>query len=152
MSNKHTSNQGNPDGQPLIAVVDDDASFLRSLGRLLRSVGYAVATFSSGREFLSSLADYPPQCLVADMQMPAMSGLELQERLGAQGSCVPVIFITAYDTPQMWEQARRAGCFGLLLKPFDNAELLGAIREATGWEAKAPGSGKRGEGCAESAI
>ncbi len=126
-------------GQPLIAVVDDDASFLRSLGRLLRSVGYAVKTFARGGEFLSSLPVDLPQCLVADIHMPVMSGLELQEKLAAQGYCVPVIFVTAYDTPQTREQARRAGCFGLLLKPFDNEVLLRSIREATGHEANRTG-------------
>ncbi|HOC56164.1 MAG TPA: response regulator [Verrucomicrobiota bacterium] len=147
MPNKNTQKQESRAGQPLVAVVDDDASFSRSLGRLLRSVGYTVNTFNSGHEFLDSLLDSQPACLVADMHMPAMSGLELAQRLRAQRRSVPVIFITAFDTPQTREQARRAGCFGFLLKPFDNDELLSAIRTATGTEIKAPGTGKRGEKC-----
>jgi FixJ family two-component response regulator len=114
----------------LISVVDDDASFLRSLGRLLRSAGYTVQTFGSARQFLSSLKTCQPQCLVLDVHMPEMTGLQLQENLEAQGLCVPVIFVTAYDTPQTREHARRAGSFGLLLKPFDKEALLRAIQEA----------------------
>jgi FixJ family two-component response regulator len=114
----------------LVSVVDDDASFLRSLGRLLRSAGYTVQTFSSARQFLSSVKTCLPQCLVLDVHMPEMTGLQLQENLESQGLCVPVIFVTAYDTPQTREHARRAGSFGLLLKPFDKDALLRAIQEA----------------------
>jgi FixJ family two-component response regulator len=115
---------------PLVAVVDDDASFLRSVGRLLRSVGYAVQTFGSARQFLSSLPTSAPQCLVLDVHMPEMTGLQLQERLEADGYCMPVILVTAYDTPQTREHARRAGGFGLLLKPFDKSDLLRAVQLA----------------------
>jgi FixJ family two-component response regulator len=67
-----------------------------------------------------------------DVHMPGMTGLELQEHLAAQGCCVPIIFVTAYDTPQTREHAGKAGSFGLLLKPFRHEELLGAIRAAVG--------------------
>ena len=100
----------------MIAVVDDDTSFLRSIGRLLRSVGYAVKTFGSAREFLASLPESPPQCAVLDIHMPEMTGFELQDWLAAHGSCVPVVFMTGYDTPQARERARQAGCFGFLPK------------------------------------
>ena len=116
--------------KPLIAVVDDDRSVVKSLARMLRSAGYAVETFGSAREFLVSLPAVAPQCLVLDVHMPEMSGLELQERLATQDSCVPVIFMTAHDTPQTRERAHHAGSFGLLLKPFANETLLRAIREA----------------------
>jgi FixJ family two-component response regulator len=117
-------------GPWLVAVVDDDASFLRSVGRLLRSVGYAVETFGSARQLLSFLTTSSPRCLVLDVNMPEMTGLRLQESLEAQGYCVPVILMTAFDTPQTREHAGRAGSFGLLLKPFDTGALLQAIREA----------------------
>jgi FixJ family two-component response regulator len=117
---------------PLIAVVDDDASFLRSVGRLLRSAGYAVASFGSPRQFLSSLGTSSPQCLVLDIHMPEMTGLQLLERLEPLGCCLPVIFVTAFDTPQTREQARRAGAFGFLLKPFANHALVRAIQQAMG--------------------
>lgn len=113
--------------QPLIAVVDDDVSFLRSLGRLFRSVGYAVASFSSGREFLSSLGTSTPACVVLDVQMPEMNGFEVLERLASLGLCLPVILITAHDTPQFRERAHRAETAGLLIKPFDGESLLASV-------------------------
>ncbi len=117
---------------PLIAVVDDDVSFLRSVARLLRSAGYRVETFSSAREFLETLPSGSPQCLVLDVHMPGMTGLELQDWLTTQGYSLPIIFVTAYDTPQTREHAQRSGSFGLLLKPFDKAAILEAIARAIG--------------------
>ena len=116
--------------KPFIAVVDDDRSIVKSLARMLRLAGYAVETFGSAGEFLASLPAASPQCLVLDVHMPEMSGVELQDRLSAQESCVPIIFITAHDTPQTRERIHRAGACGLLLKPFANEELLCAIRNA----------------------
>jgi FixJ family two-component response regulator len=113
--------------KPLIAVVDDDASFLRSIGRLLSSVGYAVKTFGSARDFLASLSEFPPQCVVVDIHMPEMSGLELQDWLLAHGFCAPVILMTGNDTPHPRARARQAGGFGFLLKPFDKEALLNAV-------------------------
>ncbi len=118
-------------GRPLIAVVDDDESFLRSLGRLLRSVGYSVKTYNKSTDFLAALPGSLPRCIVADVHMSGMSGLELLEQLATQGYPLPVILMTAYDTPQTRERARKAGCIGLLLKPFDDQELLRVIRDAT---------------------
>ena len=114
----------------LIAVVDDDRSVVKSLARTLRSAGYEVGAFGSAKEFLASLNASPPQCLVLDVHMPEMSGIELQDRLAAQKSCVPIILMTAHDTPQTRERAHRAGSFGLLLKPFANELLLRRIQEA----------------------
>lgn len=119
---------------PLIAVVDDDQSVVKSLARMLRLAGNAVETFGSAAEFLAALPTAPPQCLVLDVHMPKMSGLELQERLAAQESCVPVIFMTAHATPQTRASIHRAGSFGLLLKPFDQDALLCAIRAAVRFE------------------
>jgi FixJ family two-component response regulator len=116
----------------LIAVVDDDSSFLRAVSRLLCSAGYNVAKFSSASDFLSALPTLSPHCLVLDIHMPEMTGLQLQEKITAEGFCAPVIFVTAYDTPQTRERAQKAGSFGLLLKPFDKELLLRAISVATG--------------------
>jgi FixJ family two-component response regulator len=118
------------EGNSLIAIVDDDASFLRSMGRLLKSAGYGVAVFGSAGAFLSALDELSPCCLVLDVHMPELTGLQLQDRLEAQGSRVPIIFVTAYDTPQTRERARRVGSFGLLLKPFPQDALLQAINQA----------------------
>lgn len=113
-----------------VAVVDDDKSFLQSVGRLLRSVGYAVKTFGSARDFLAVLPESTPQCLVLDIQMPEMTGLELQERLTAQGSNVPIIFVTAYDSPDTRERAHQGGSVGFILKPLDKQALLNAVANA----------------------
>jgi len=123
-----------------VAVVDDDESFLRSVGRLLRSVGYTVKTFGSAREFLASLPESSPQCLVLDIYMPEMTGLELQDQFVAQGSHVPVIFVTAHDTPETRARANQAGSFGLLLKPFDKRVLFNAIAAAVSSEPSGPPS------------
>jgi FixJ family two-component response regulator len=120
--------------RPLIAVVDDDASFLRSIGRLLSSVGYAVKTFGSARDFLASLPGFSPQCVVLDIHMPEMGGLELQDWLADYGFCAPVILMTGYDTPQTRARARQAGGFGFLLKPFDKQALLNAVAVAVSRE------------------
>jgi FixJ family two-component response regulator len=106
--------------------------FLRSVGRLLRSAGFATATFSSGREFLAALPGLAPGCVLVDVHMPEMTGLQLQERLAESGFRFPLIFITAYDSPQTREHAQREGCAGLLLKPFERQTLFEAIWRALG--------------------
>lgn len=116
---------------PLIAVIDDDHSILKSLGRLLRVAGYAVEIFASAEQFLSGLDTSMPRCLVLDVQMPGMSGFELQSRLKDMGHLVPVVFITAHDTPQTRAAARQSGAIALLFKPFQITALLAAIEEAT---------------------
>ncbi len=120
---------------PSIAVVDDDTSFLRSVGRLLRSAGYPVETFGSGREFLDSLATHRPACLVLDMHMPEMSGLELHQRLLVSGSSLPVVFVTAHETEATAQRMRQTGT-ELLLKPFDKDSLLAAIHDAMDRESR----------------
>ncbi len=116
--------------QPLIAVVDDDPSFLRSVGRLLHSANYAVETFGSAHDFLAAQQSSAPQCLVLDVHMPGMTGLELHDRLRAQGCRLPIVFVTAYETPHTREHAHLPGVYGLLLKPFDKRILLNAVQEA----------------------
>ncbi len=90
-----------------------------------------VSTFSSATEFLASMTTKRPQCVVMDIHMPGMSGLQVRERLEAAGHVLPVIFMTAYDTTQTRDQARLAGCVGFLLKPFGQQTLLDAVRGAT---------------------
>jgi len=116
--------------RPLVAVVDDDPSIVRSLARVLRLDGYEVATFGSGQDFLGAISTSIPQCLVLDVHMPKMNGFELQGHLAAEGICVPIIFVTAHDTPQTRARAHQCGCSGFFSKPFDPKALSEEIREA----------------------
>jgi FixJ family two-component response regulator len=109
----------------VVAVVDDDASVRRSLHRLIRSAGYEVETFASARDFLEWLSRGHAACLVLDIQMHDMTGFELQERLA-----VPVVFITSHDDPVTRARIEKSGAVGHLRKPFDDHEVLGAIRRA----------------------
>lgn len=138
IAGQRVEGDASPGRPPLIAVVDDDASFVRSLRRLLRLAGYEVQTFGTAREFLDSLERTSPHCLLLDVHMPQMSGLALQDWLEKAGRPLPVILMTAYDTPQTREHAARMGCFGLLLKPFEESALLEAIAKAV---ADNPGEG-----------
>ena len=115
---------------PMIAVVDDDRSITKSLARLLRLSGYGVDTFGSAQEFLNRLGISLPRCLVMDVQMPEMNGFELQSRMKELGHAVPIVFITAHDTPQTRAAASQSGAIALLFKPFQSTALLAAIEEA----------------------
>lgn len=114
----------------LVVVVDDDAAFLRSVARLLQATGYEVATYASPAEALQ--ADMPrlPRCIILDVHMPGMTGFELRERLAAKGLRVPVLFVTALDVQQTRDRCKHSQCLGLLLKPFDQQELLAAVTAA----------------------
>jgi FixJ family two-component response regulator len=120
---------------PVIAVIDDDASVRRALQRLLQSAGFTVETFATAHEFLD--ADYRAQtaCLVLDVHLPGMSGLQLQEYLAASGVLIPIVFITAYDDVSTRERVQRAGAVGYLRKPFDQGTLIEAISRAIGEDA-----------------
>jgi FixJ family two-component response regulator len=111
----------------LISVVDDDESIRDSTKTLLRSAGYAVATFESGELFLESDALPDTQCLVLDIQMPGMSGLELQRRLNISNSEVPVIFVTAHDNKTNRKLAIDAGASEIFPKPFSASAFLMAV-------------------------
>jgi FixJ family two-component response regulator len=115
---------------PTIAVVDDDDSVRSALDNLLRSVGLAVTTFGSAEDFLASPAVRAVACLVADVQMPGMSGLDLQRRLAAAEDSPPVILITAFPQDHAQRQAEADGAFGYLAKPFDGGRLLECIGRA----------------------
>jgi len=118
------------DAEALVFVVDDDASMRESLQNLLRSVGLRVEAFTSAQEFLRSTRPEMPSCLVLDVRLPGLSGLELQQRLAAGDLAIPIIFITGYGDIPMTVQAMQAGAVTLLPKPFRDQELLDAIQQA----------------------
>ena len=125
---------------PLIAIVDDEESVRTSLQRLLTACDLPSTTFESGRKFLESLPRRVPDCLVLDLQMPELSGLEVQRQLTASGLRVPTIIITADDDPKTLERCRLAGSVAYLCKPFDGEALLTLITEiiAMGTPQRAP--------------
>jgi len=113
-----------------VYVVDDDDSIRRALQRLLRSVGYQALTFESAEEFLDSTSCSVEGCLILDIRLPGMTGLELQEKLVSKGAQHSIIFMTAHDNPQWRERARKAGAIAYLKKPFGDQSLLDAIQFA----------------------
>ncbi|MDQ1335265.1 MAG: hypothetical protein QG552_2215 [Thermodesulfobacteriota bacterium] len=115
---------------PLVYVVDDDPSIRKALERLLGSAGYDAKTFASALEFMDF--DHPdvPGCLVLDIKMPELSGLELQDRLTEKGIFIPIIFITGHGTVPDSVRAMKAGAMDFLQKPFKDSELLGVVSRA----------------------
>lgn len=112
---------------PIVFVVDDDPSVRKSLTRLLESSGYAVEVFASGREFLARAPSPGPCCLVLDVRMPGLTGLELQEALTAGGRRMSIVFVTGHvDVPKS-VQAMKSGAVDLLTKPVDAEDLLAAV-------------------------
>ena len=114
----------------LVAIVDDDESLQRSLQDLIESGGLSTICFSSAEEFLDFDARDRVSCLVADIRMPGMSGLELQAKLKAERCRIPIIFITAHGDSKMRIHAMREGAVELLAKPFDDAVLLKVVHSA----------------------
>jgi FixJ family two-component response regulator len=117
---------------PWIAVVDDDPSVLRALRRLLRTRAFHPKTFVSAREFLAALAGGVPECLIADLQMPEMSGLELHQHLTKSGFEIPTIIITAHDDCDLRRRCEAAGTSAYLLKPLHDIVFFAAIEKARG--------------------
>jgi FixJ family two-component response regulator len=115
---------------PVVSIVDDDETFRRATARLISSLGYAVAAFGSAEEFLKSdrLAD--TACLISDVHMPGMSGIELQNRLIANGQRLPMIFITAFPETKFRAEALAAGALGFLSKPFSEDKLIMYLGQA----------------------
>jgi FixJ family two-component response regulator len=111
-------------------VIDDEITVGIALQRLLRSVGFAVQTFTSAQEFLNAELQDAPGCLMLDVCMPGMSGLEVQQRLAAAEICLPVIFLTGHADIEMTVRAMKAGAVEFLTKPFHEQELLDAIQAA----------------------
>src|ERR1700676_5438995 len=114
----------------MVAIVDDDDLVRSALQGLLKAVGLPARAFSSAEEFLESGQQYETACLIADIRMPGMSGLELQARLNAERCKIPIIFITAHGDAKMRMQALRAGAVEFLAKPFDDEALLESVRGA----------------------
>jgi FixJ family two-component response regulator len=113
-----------------IAIVDDDDSMRSAVQDLLEAVNLPAHGFASAEEFLSSGKQHYTACLIADIRMPGMSGLELQAELNAERCRIPIIFITAHGDQRMRMQALRAGAVEFLAKPFDNEALLDSVRAA----------------------
>lgn len=116
--------------RPLLSVVDDDEMLRESLPELLREFGFAARSFSSGEQFLSSNYVTRTKCLIVDIAMAGMSGLELQKELNHRGYAIPIIFITAHRDEDIKQQAFRQGAVRVLYKPFSDTALLGAITVA----------------------
>jgi FixJ family two-component response regulator len=114
----------------LIAIVDDDDLMRNALQGLLKSVGLPARAFASAEEFLQSGQQHQTACLIADIRMPGMSGLDLQAKLNAERCRIPTIFITAHGDAKMRMQAMRAGAVEFLAKPFDDEVLLQNVRAA----------------------
>lgn len=119
--------QGN---SKVIAIVDDDAALRVALEGLLRSAGLSARAFDSAETFIESGQQFQTGCLIADIRMPGMSGLELQAKLNSEQCRIPIIFITAHGDAQMRVQALRAGAVEFLAKPFNDEVLLETVRAA----------------------
>lgn len=115
---------------PCVRVVDDDAAVLKSLDRLLRSAGFAVRTFPSPLDFLRQHDGDAPGCVVLDLSMPGLDGLQLQRALASIGDPCPIIFISGYGDVPSSVRAMKGGAVDFLTKPFDQAQLLDAVRKA----------------------
>ncbi len=113
--------------RPKIAIVDDDPSVCRALTRLIRAAGMEAHGFTSAQAFQEAFRSALPDCLVLDVQMPDINGLQLQEQLAQQKRSVPIIFITAYDDAASRARAMEHGAADFLRKPFDDQSLLNAI-------------------------
>ena len=116
----------------VVSIVDDDVSVRRSTQRLLRSSGFRAEALASAEEFLDSESAGQTACLILDVRMPGMNGLELQRRLNQNGNPVPVIFLSAHASEEDERSALRAGALQFLRKPISKDALLSAIRDALG--------------------
>ena len=116
--------------KPIVFVVDDDESVCRALKRLMKSVGIKVRTLASAENFLNQGCQNVPGCLILDVRMPGMNGLELQEKLAKSGSTMPIIFISAHEDAPAREQAMKAGAMAFLKKPFEDQILIEKVNSA----------------------
>ena len=122
--------------QPIVMVVDDDSGVRNAMRSLLKSVGLASQLHGSAQEFLESYDPMQPGCLVLDIRMPGMSGLELQQQLNLRGAVVPVIFMTGHGDIPMAVEAMQHGAFDFLQKPFRDQDLLDRIQRAIARDAE----------------
>ena len=116
--------------KPVIAIVDDDASVREAMVGLMRALGFLAEAFPCAEDFLKSDGPQHTSCLIADVRMPGMSGLELHRRLVASGKPIPTVLVTAHADDGVRARALRAGIIGYLTKPFREDDLLGCIRSA----------------------
>ena len=116
--------------EKIVAVIEDDESYRVAVQRLLKSAGLSVQSFGSAEAFLNSGRQHETGCLITDIRMPGMSGLELQSKLNSDHCPIPTIFITAHGDEKMRLQAMRGGAVKFLTKPFDGETLLEAVRVA----------------------
>ena len=123
--------QGQPstDEAPLVAIVDDDASVRQSARRLIRSFGYRAEAFASGEEFLASASGSRTACLMLDVRMPDMDGLEVQRRLAERGMRIPIVFLTGRASDDEERRARSAGAVEFLRKPVGKPTLLQVLQK-----------------------
>jgi FixJ family two-component response regulator len=120
------------EAESIVFIIDDDPLYRTSSERLVRSVGFSVQSFESARDFLSSRRPNVPSCLILDVRLPGLSGLDLQRELAEAGIHVPIIFVTGHGDIPMSVQAMKAGAVEFLTKPFRDEALLDAIRQAIG--------------------
>jgi FixJ family two-component response regulator len=118
------------DAESIVFIIDDDPLYRRSSERLVRSVGFDVQSFESARDFLSSRRPNLPSCLILDVRLPGLSGLDLQQELAEAGVRIPIIFVTGHGDIQMSVQAMKAGAVEFLTKPLRDQALLDAIGQA----------------------
>jgi FixJ family two-component response regulator len=121
-----------PDVRPVVFIVDDDPDVRAALRRLVRTIGVDVETFTSASEFLKASRARAPACLILDVRLPDLSGLNLQEKMAEAGVDLPIIFITGYGDIPMSVRAMKAGALDFLTKPFRDQELLDAIQRGIG--------------------
>ena len=119
-----------PEPKAIVFVVDDDASVRQGLGSLIRSAGLKVETFASAQEFLASSRAEAPSCLVLDVRLPGLSGLDLQKRMAEVNIEIPIVFITGHGDVPTSVRAMKAGAVEFLTKPFRDRDLLDAIKQA----------------------
>jgi len=118
--------------EKMVAIIEDDESYRLAVRRLLKSAGFSVQSFASAEDFLDSGEQRETGCLIADIRMPGMSGLDLQSKLNSDQCPIPTIFITAHGDEKMRLQAMRGGAVKFLAKPFDGEVLIEAVRVALG--------------------
>jgi len=133
-SRRRADTRGQPPAgePPVVSIVDDDASVRQSMLRLIRSFGYRAEVFGSGEEFLASPIAAETACLVLDVRMPCMDGLEVQRRLAENGAGIPIVFLTGRATDDEERRARRGGAVEFLRKPVGKVTLLQALQKVTG--------------------
>jgi FixJ family two-component response regulator len=118
--------------EKMVAIIEDDESYRLAVRRLLKSAGFSVQSFASAEDFLNSGEQRETGCLIADIRMPGMSGLDLQSKLNSDHCPIPTIFVTAHGDEKMRLRAMRGGAVKFLAKPFDGEVLIEAVRVALG--------------------